>query len=39
MHSESEPYPVPSTVDAIDLDDKFRFNKDHFLINKKYEVF
>ena len=31
-------YPVPSHIDAVDLDDNFRFNKDHFHINEKYRV-
>lgn len=34
-----EAYPVPRTVDAIDIDDNFRFNKSHFVINPKYTVY
>lgn len=35
---EEGPYPVPKGVSAIDLDDNFRFSKDHFAINPRYKV-
>jgi hypothetical protein len=38
-HKEHEgAYPVPSDVSVLNLDDNFRFNKDHFTVNPKYHV-
>ncbi len=33
-----EEYPVPKSVDAINIQDNQRFNKDHFVINETYRV-
>lgn len=40
MHEEhkSEKYPVPETADVIDIEDNFRYEKKHFVVNPKYEV-
>lgn len=38
MESENQTYPVPKDINAINLEDNFKFDKNLFLINEKYRV-
>jgi hypothetical protein len=38
MVEQKHDYPVKEDINAVIIDDNFRFNKDHFHINEKYRV-
>jgi hypothetical protein len=38
MVEEKHAYPVKEDINAIIIDDNYKFDKDHFLINEKYRV-